>query len=200
MGNRDPHKPMLGGVCSSANYTAALWRVSVKPRLRFPFFMYPIFPKATSLTHISLASYKRNIGKQCRPRSDATERGVWSGSTLFALSSETLIKHGNNKNLPYAPYSGNGPVRRVKVEKSIRHKWVKFYLITVCSEPPVRPANTQRRSNTVTTSWRCSDVVRTFLRRCVFPGRILWATTAQVHYDCLPKCISSAMSEYINLA
>ena len=36
------------------------------------------------LTHLSLASYKMDIGKQCRPRSDAAERGVWSGSTLSA--------------------------------------------------------------------------------------------------------------------
>ena len=36
------------------------------------------------LTHISLASLFGDLGKQCRPRSDATERGVWSGSDLFA--------------------------------------------------------------------------------------------------------------------
>ena len=26
-----------------------------------------------------------DMSKQCRPRSDAAERGVWSGSTLFAI-------------------------------------------------------------------------------------------------------------------
>ena len=31
------------------------------------------------LTHLSLASCLWDIGKQCRTRSDATERGVWSG-------------------------------------------------------------------------------------------------------------------------
>ena len=36
------------------------------------------------LTHISLAYHFWDIGKQYRPRSDAAERGVWSGSTLFA--------------------------------------------------------------------------------------------------------------------
>ena len=30
------------------------------------------------------ASYEMDIGMQSRPRSDAAERGVWSGSTLFA--------------------------------------------------------------------------------------------------------------------
>ena len=44
------------------------------------------------LTHLSLASHKKDIGKQCKPRSDAAERGVWSGSTLFALNSEIPTK------------------------------------------------------------------------------------------------------------
>ena len=38
------------------------------------------------LTHCSRETRKRVIGKQCRPRSDAAERGVWSGSPLFANS------------------------------------------------------------------------------------------------------------------
>ena len=37
------------------------------------------------LTHLSLASHKRDVRKQYEPRSDASERGIWSGSTLFAL-------------------------------------------------------------------------------------------------------------------
>ena len=35
------------------------------------------------LTHLYLASNKRGIGKQCRPRSDATDGDVWSSSILF---------------------------------------------------------------------------------------------------------------------
>ena len=42
------------------------------------------------LTHLCLASHKRDIGKQCRPRSDAAECGVWSGSTLFAITLENF--------------------------------------------------------------------------------------------------------------
>ena len=53
--------------------------------------------KGVALTSLSLASHKRDIGKQCRPRSDVAERGVWSGSTLFALSSETPTKQGYDK-------------------------------------------------------------------------------------------------------
>ena len=44
------------------------------------------------LAHLCLASHKRDIGKQCRPRSDAEER-----SMLFALSTGISLKHGNNK-------------------------------------------------------------------------------------------------------
>ena len=36
-----------------------------------------------SLTHFVLWHFL-DLGKQCRPRSDAAERSVWSGSTLFA--------------------------------------------------------------------------------------------------------------------
>ena len=37
-----------------------------------------------TLTHCSRETRKREISKQCRPRSDAAERGVCSGSPLFA--------------------------------------------------------------------------------------------------------------------
>ena len=77
------------------------------------------------LTHLSLASHKRDICKQCRPRSDATLGGIWSGSTLFALISETPIKRGNIENYPDTPYIGNKPVKKVEVEDSTWHKWVK---------------------------------------------------------------------------
>ena len=35
------------------------------------------------LTHISLASFLWDVRNLCRPRSDAAERGVWSGSALL---------------------------------------------------------------------------------------------------------------------
>ena len=40
---------------------------------------------------------KRDMGKQCRSRSDATEHSVWSGSTQFALNTLIYLNHGNNK-------------------------------------------------------------------------------------------------------
>ena len=44
------------------------------------------------LTHISLASFLWDIGKQCRPRSDATEYGVWSGSPPSVYLQTVLLK------------------------------------------------------------------------------------------------------------
>ena len=41
---------------------------------------------ADTLTHCSRETCKRVTGKQCRPRSEATECGIWSGSPLFATS------------------------------------------------------------------------------------------------------------------
>ena len=49
------------------------------------------------LTHLCIVSHKRAIGKRCRPKSDAAEHGVWSGSSLFALGTGISIKHNNNK-------------------------------------------------------------------------------------------------------
>ena len=43
------------------------------------------------LTHWRLESLKRVNDKQCRPRSDVVERGVWSGSPLFANSSTVFL-------------------------------------------------------------------------------------------------------------
>ena len=50
------------------------------------------------------------LSKQCRPRSDAAERGVWSGSTLFAThpailhtftgSKMDLLKRSTKKSVP----------------------------------------------------------------------------------------------------
>ena len=83
------------------------------------------------LDHLRLVSRLKNIGKQCRPRSDAAQRGVWSGSTLFALNIGISIKHGNNKNWPEpspAPSPsasvGKGPVQRLETEESTRYQWV----------------------------------------------------------------------------
>ena len=59
-----------------------------------------IFCASLRKTRLCLASHERDIGKQCRPRSDAAERGVWSGSTLFALTTGISIKHITNQNWP----------------------------------------------------------------------------------------------------
>ena len=57
------------------------------------------------LTHVlCLAFHTRDIGKQCRFRSDAA-----------AVSTIISIADGNTKNKTYALSIGNGPVQRVKV-------------------------------------------------------------------------------------
>ena len=52
------------------------------------------------LTFINLASFLWDKGKQWRPRPDATERGVWSGSPLFAYR---MLYQNLNKNENYHP-------------------------------------------------------------------------------------------------
>ena len=71
-----------------------------------------LFPKMLSLkwiccckeflTHSSLETPKRVTGKQFRPRSDAAERGVWSGSPLFA-NTLTIFFPGISKTQPDIP-------------------------------------------------------------------------------------------------
>ena len=46
------------------------------------------FPVMDLITHLSQAFHKRDIGKQCRPR---------SGPKLLALNSGISIKYGNSK-------------------------------------------------------------------------------------------------------
>ena len=56
------------------------------------------------LTHLSFkVSHKRDTGKQCQPRSDAT-------------------KCDNNQNYPDTSYTDDGAVQRVMVEEFIQHK------------------------------------------------------------------------------
>ena len=65
--------------------------------VKWIFSKFHIYPKyLDSLIHLCLASHKRGIGKQYRPRSDAAERGVWSGSKLFAINTGISTKHSNN--------------------------------------------------------------------------------------------------------
>ena len=74
------------------------------------------------LTHISLMSLYWDIGKQCRPRldaSDTNELGVWSGTILFAYRNfcqdqdqdSLLVKRRNDDHSP-------GPVIRELVPSS----------------------------------------------------------------------------------
>ena len=46
---------------------------------------------SVTLAHCSLETPKSVTGKQCRPRSDAAERGVWSGSSQIANASTIFL-------------------------------------------------------------------------------------------------------------
>ena len=83
----------------------------------------------TGLTHLCLTSYKRDICKQCRPRSYAAERRVWSGSTLFAVTFESFNNKSDNDNFHITTlWLYNGPIQSSWRENSLkffRYKWVK---------------------------------------------------------------------------
>ena len=53
---------------------------------------------SADLTRLCLASHKMDIGKQCRTRSDATERGVLFGSKLFELNTRISIRYCHKEN------------------------------------------------------------------------------------------------------
>ena len=78
-----------------------------------------------SLTHLSLASFLWDIGKQYSPRCDAAERGVPSGAILFAYRNfiEKWIKI--LKSHPAAPNYESGLTQMIMLGESIRQIWVK---------------------------------------------------------------------------
>ena len=54
-----------------------------------------------TLTHLSLASHKRDIGEQCRPRSDnaVSDQGLHCLIRVYiCINSEISTKHDTNKN------------------------------------------------------------------------------------------------------
>ena len=58
------------------------------------FTLYEPFLKST---HLYQTFPTRDIGKHCRPRSDAAKCDVWSGSTLFVFNTGISTKEGNIK-------------------------------------------------------------------------------------------------------
>ena len=77
------------------------------------------------LTHISMASFLWDMGKQNRPRYDAAKRGVPSGAILFAY--HTMWKNAIRiKITPDAPKNENMFIQMINMGNSICHKWVKL--------------------------------------------------------------------------
>ena len=74
------------------------------------------------LTHLSLASFLWDIGKQHSPRWDAAERGIPSGAVLFAQ--RNFIEF--IKIAPSAPKNESGLTQLIMMGKSIRQLWVNM--------------------------------------------------------------------------
>ena len=67
-------------------------------RSEYVFWEQSIQKEYLSLTHLCPVSKNGTLGNQCRPRSDAAERGIVSGSSAFALNTVISVKRGNTKN------------------------------------------------------------------------------------------------------
>ena len=74
------------------------------------------------LTHISLASFLWDIGKQYNPRCDAAERGVASEAILFAWR-KYIEKWSKNSKSLLMTLKMKGLVQMITMGKSIRHIW-----------------------------------------------------------------------------
>ena len=82
------------------------------------------------LTRLCQASHERDIGKQCRPRSDAAVHGVWAGFTLFALQAWISIKHGNKvKKITDTASIWSGPVQRAAAGEPTCINWLVFHTV-----------------------------------------------------------------------
>ena len=86
-----------------------------------------------NLTHISLASYFWDIGKQYRPRWDSAECGISSGSTLFAYRNFYKKWNKNEKILLIPSKIESGLVQMIMMGKSIRQMWVNLYNLNAVS-------------------------------------------------------------------
>ena len=74
---------------------------------------------------IIFSTFFWDLGRQCRPRSDATKLGIWSGSTLFACRNFYLKYNKKEITTPDTPITGNGLVQLIRIDKSTRQKRVK---------------------------------------------------------------------------
>ena len=103
---------MKTGTLISENFSLKMlvkwWRSYIKP----------------CLTHCSLETLKRVIGKQCRPRSNTTECGIWSGSPLFANSS-TIFSLWISKSQPDIPQMEIRIFQYIVWGSSFSLQWVK---------------------------------------------------------------------------
>ena len=105
------------------------------------------------LTHLSLASFLWDIGKQNSPRCDAAKRGVPSGAFLFAQRNFIEKRDKKIKITPYIPKNESGLTQFIMIGKSIRQIWVNvnhcFYTNGCFGE--IKLAHSQKQKFTTVT-------------------------------------------------
>ena len=84
----------------------------------------------TVLNTLLPSAPKRDLGTQCRPRSDTTEIVMWSGSTLFAINTGISIKI----NLTRYPNELESPRHAKLIILSLWQQsfWIYFFLCKYC--------------------------------------------------------------------
>ena len=103
---------------------------------------------SSTLTHISLASFLWDIGKQHSPRCDATEHGIPSGAILFAQ--RKFIEKVNKMKISLdAPKSESGPIQKIVMGESIHHIWAKIIVELLHEKNNNPPMRKQRHRSAV---------------------------------------------------
>ena len=103
----------FGSVLSRIRKYFNYWKKKIISSKYFPNF----------LTHIRLASHFWDIGKQCRPSSDAADQGFQC--LLRGISIRNRIKKKKKNTTPDTPKTGNGLVQLTRMDGSTMQIWVK---------------------------------------------------------------------------
>ena len=82
------------------------------------------------LTHCSRETHKRVVGKQCRPRWDAAERGIWSGAPLFADSLAIFLQEHVNL-IASVPKIATGLFQYIVWESLFSIQWINLFNMTM---------------------------------------------------------------------
>ena len=84
-----------------------------------------------TLTHLSLASFLGDTGKQNSPRCDAAERGVPSGAILFEQRNFIEKRDEKIRITPNTPKNESGLTQLIMMGVSICQIWIKLSIVLV---------------------------------------------------------------------